>query len=78
MAEMGFLCRVTEVALCDRVRRSAILKRITVDLLLLHIERTQVRYWAPECDALWSSHFGGDHRMDGWMGRSMDGYFRLL
>ncbi|TWW64333.1 hypothetical protein D4764_03G0013410 [Takifugu flavidus] len=43
-AEMSFLLRVAELSLRDRVRSSAIREEVGVEPLLLHIERSQMRW----------------------------------
>uniref|UniRef100_A0A8C6MBU3 Reverse transcriptase domain-containing protein n=1 Tax=Nothobranchius furzeri TaxID=105023 RepID=A0A8C6MBU3_NOTFU len=54
-AEVSFLCRVAWLSLRDRVRSSVIPEWLGVDLLLLHIERSQLRWLGhlvrmpPEC-----------------------------
>uniref|UniRef100_A0A8C6NIQ5 Reverse transcriptase domain-containing protein n=1 Tax=Nothobranchius furzeri TaxID=105023 RepID=A0A8C6NIQ5_NOTFU len=47
-AEMSFLRRVAGLSLRDRVRSSVIQEGLGVDPLLLHIERSQLR-WPPGC-----------------------------
>ena len=44
-AEMSFLRRVAGLSLRDRVRSSVILERLRVEPLLLHIERSQLRWF---------------------------------
>ena len=44
VAKMSFLCRVAGLSLRDRVRSSDIWERLRVELLLLHIERSQLRW----------------------------------
>ncbi|KAF7642406.1 hypothetical protein LDENG_00258420 [Lucifuga dentata] len=44
-AEMRFLCRVSGLTLRDRVRSSDIQEGLRVELLLLHIERSQLRWF---------------------------------
>ncbi|KAK0156607.1 LINE-1 reverse transcriptase [Merluccius polli] len=43
-AEMSFLCRVAGLSLRDRVRSSVIREELGVDLLLLRVERSQMRW----------------------------------
>ena len=43
-AEMGFICRVSGLSLRDRVRSSVIREGFRVELLLLCIERSQMRW----------------------------------
>ena len=45
VAEMGFLRRVAGVSLRDRVRSSAIWEGLGVELLLLCMERSQLRWF---------------------------------
>ena len=44
-AEMSFLRRVAGLSLRDRVRSSVIRERLRVEPLLLHIERSQLRWF---------------------------------
>ncbi|KAF7656129.1 hypothetical protein LDENG_00046000, partial [Lucifuga dentata] len=44
-AEMRFLCRVSGITLRDRVRSSDIREGLGVELLLLRIERSQLRWF---------------------------------
>ncbi len=55
VAEMSFLCTVARLSLRDRVRSSDILEELRVEPLLLHVERSQLRWFRhlvripPEC-----------------------------
>ncbi len=44
-AEMSFLCRVAGLSLRDRVRSSDIWRELRVEPLLLHVERSQLRWF---------------------------------
>ncbi|KAJ0009346.1 hypothetical protein NQD34_001048 [Periophthalmus magnuspinnatus] len=44
VAEMGFLCRVAGRTLRDRVRSSVTQEELGVEPLLLHVERSQLRW----------------------------------
>ena len=45
VAEMSFLCKAAGLFLRDRVKSSVIWGRLKVELLLLHIERSQLRWF---------------------------------
>ena len=54
---MGFPCRVARLSLRDRMRSSDIQERLKVELLLLHVERSQLRWfrhlaWMPPVQVL--------------------------
>ncbi|TWW62808.1 hypothetical protein D4764_04G0014550 [Takifugu flavidus] len=50
-AEMSFLRRVAGLSLRDRVRSSAIREELGVESLLLHVERSQMRWLGHPLDA---------------------------
>ena len=45
LAEMSFLRRVPGLSHSDRVRSSDIRERLRIELLLLHVERSQLRWF---------------------------------
>ena len=60
-AEMSFLCRVAGRSLRDRVRSSVTREELGVEPLLLHIERSQLRwlghlFWMPPGRLPWEEN----------------------
>ncbi len=45
VAEMGFIRRVADVSLEDKVRSSVVCEELGVELLLLSVERSQLRWF---------------------------------
>ena len=64
---MGFLCEVTGLSLRDRVRSSVIRERLKEELLLLRIEKSQLRWFGHLVSMLhWMPPWKGVLGMSNW------------
>ena len=55
---MNFLCRLSGLTLENRVRKSGVLKVLKFESLLLHIERSQLRWFGHQQDASCGANLG--------------------
>ena len=67
-AEMGFLRRVAGVSLWNKVRSSVIREGLGLEPPLLHVERSQLRWFRhlPSKDATWAPPLGGVPGASSW------------